>query len=169
MEKYELNTLASVLGVLTALIAPALLVSACGTFILSTSNRLSLTTERVRVLVLQMGRLEAKERTPARAVELERLQLEVQLSFRRVLRQQQALALFYMATVLFVGCSLTLGMEALTAVLPPWLPVALGLAGVAVLLAACSILLLDVQWLVRGMKLEMAAVRRRVAPPARKE
>ena len=41
---------ASSLSILSAMITPAVLISACGTLILSTSNRLSRSTDRVRSL-----------------------------------------------------------------------------------------------------------------------
>jgi hypothetical protein len=51
----ELRSLSSVLGVLTALIAPALLISASGTLITSTVQRLMSNTERFRLLAQKLS------------------------------------------------------------------------------------------------------------------
>jgi hypothetical protein len=108
------------------------------------------------VLVVRLQRVEAKEGTTARALQVVRLKRDIQRAFGRVLLQQRALTLFYASTALFVGCSLTLGMEAITTILPPWLPVTLSLAGVATLLMACALLLLDMRRLVATVREELA-------------
>jgi len=66
---------ASGLGVLTAMITPALLISACGTLILSTSNRLARIVDRVRTLSRDLERLWADQEKPfaeERRAEVER-------------------------------------------------------------------------------------------------
>jgi hypothetical protein len=50
MKKVSMDSLASALGVLSAMITPAILISACGTLVLSTSNRLGRVVDRVRYL-----------------------------------------------------------------------------------------------------------------------
>jgi hypothetical protein len=157
----QLNTLSSVLAVLTALIAPALLLSACGTFISSTATRLSLNTERARTLVHQLKKMESQGEDTHRAEPRFWFERQLDLTFQRVLLEQWALGLFYSAALLFVACSLALGMEAISKVPPPALPVALGLAGVLLLLAACTLLVLDLHRLVTAMREEIALVRRR--------
>lgn len=166
MHLVELRSLTSVLGVLTALIAPALLISASGSLITSTSHRLAGNTERFRHLAERLQRIEERndERTLAR-----RRHLEAQLdwTYRRVLLQQRALTLFYSAAVFFVACSFALGVEAVTRELPNWMPVLLGLAGVLILLVACALLLVEARRLVAGMRQEMAALHR-VSSPVRR-
>ena len=46
-----METLSSALAVLTAMITPAVLISACGALILSTSTRLGRVVDRVRMLI----------------------------------------------------------------------------------------------------------------------
>src|SRR5919206_419979 len=46
-----MEALSSALAVLTAMITPAVLISACGALILSTSTRLGRVTDRVRLLI----------------------------------------------------------------------------------------------------------------------
>src|SRR5690606_10262293 len=116
----ELQSLSSILGVLTALIAPALLISASATFILSTVTRLVRNVDQMRALAQRLRRPEPIE-PAARAF----LEAQLARTLQRVNLQQRALALFYAAAVIFVACSLALGMEALTQALPNWLPVVL--------------------------------------------
>ena len=51
------QNLPSALTILTSMITPALLISATGTFILSTSNRLGRVVDRVRVIAEKMDGL----------------------------------------------------------------------------------------------------------------
>ena len=148
----ELESLQSILGVLAALIAPALLISACGTFILSTSTRLARNVDQMREFGMRLRTCDSsKEGVEGRAF----LTRQLERMYRRVQLQQRALFLFYCAAVLFVACSLALGFEAFTHVLPNWLPVMFGLMGVVFLLAACWLLLSDTRWLVAGMREEI--------------
>ena len=153
----ELRSLSSVLGVLTALIAPALLISASGTLITSTVQRLMSNTERFRLLAQKLRRLEGKGGAPS-APRRARLESQLEWTYRRVLLQQRALTLFYAAAVFFVACSFALGLEAVTALLPAWLPVFLGLFGVLILLVACALLLVETHRLVSGMREERSAL-----------
>lgn len=151
----ELQSLSSILGVLTALIAPALLISACGTFILSTSTRLARNVDQMREFAM---RLRAGDASVGGAEGRQFLERQLERMFHRVRQQQRALSLYYWAAVLFVTCSLALGTEALLQFLPNWLPVVLGLSGVVVLLVACSLLLAETRSLVAGMSEEMRAI-----------
>jgi hypothetical protein len=157
MQVIEPNSLSAVLGVLTALIAPALLISASGTLINSTAQRLISNTDRFRHLALSLRRLEGQAGASSMA---KRRQLDVQLewTYRRVLLQQRALTLFYTAAVFFVACSFALGLEAMTTALPPLLPVVLGLLGVLILLVAVALLLVETYRLVAGMREELATL-----------
>ncbi len=159
MNLVHLESLSSILGVLTSLIAPAVLISACASLIISTANRMALTTERVRLLAHELRQVDGDEeaRTPARCAHLEH---QMEWAFRRAVAQQRALTLFYSATAFLVACSFALGLEALTQILPNWLPVALGLCGVLLLLLACALLLVDARLLITGMRDEMAELRR---------
>jgi hypothetical protein len=168
MQLVELSSLSAVLGVLTALIAPALLISACGNLITSTTHRLISNTERFRTLAVRIRRLDGQKGLPSMA---ERRELDAQLdwTYRRVLIQQRALTLFYTAAVFFVACSFALGLEAVTRALPSWLPVFLGLFGVLVLLVAVALLLVETHRLVAGMREELSALHEEVRRGSRPE
>ncbi|MCS7024547.1 MAG: DUF2721 domain-containing protein [Bryobacteraceae bacterium] len=137
------SSLSAALGVLTAMITPALLISASGMFILSTSNRLGRVIDRVRAISDKMDQL---MRDPA-GVELldERKAMLMdqtrQLSSRAHLLQR-TLTVFYLAAGLFVLTSVAIGIDALL-VEPSlhWLPVGLGLSGACGLLYGSVLLI----------------------------
>lgn len=146
---------------LTALIAPALLISASASFVLSTSTRLANNINRARAVADALRELQTRDGSAKRQTG-QWLELELNATFRRVHLEQEALALFYAATIAFVACSLVLGMEAIKAFLPYWLPVALGMCGVVCLLVASALLILDVRSMVRLMRREVARIRSEV-------
>src|SRR3954463_6433451 len=59
--KTEMDGVSSALAVLTAMITPAVLISACGTMILSTSTRLGRVVDRVRSLSDRLEELVHRE------------------------------------------------------------------------------------------------------------
>jgi hypothetical protein len=154
VEIVNLPNLPAVLGVLTALIAPALLISACASFIQSTYSRVALNLDRARVVAVTLQHI---ARADDRAGDRQDLMRELKVTYRRVYLEQQALMLFYAATVMFVTCSLVLGLESITRFLPYWLPVCLGMLGVGLLLAASTLLMLDVRAMVKLMRREVAS------------
>ena len=150
------QSLSSILGIFTALIAPALLISACGTFILSTSNRLTRVVDRVRQLSDRVERLGSAEAGLVLLAERQQAFGEqVHLMSERARLLQRALQLLYCASGTFVSSSLALGLEASTGVLPNWLPVLLAILGALVLFAACVSLVLEARRQAASMRHEM--------------
>lgn len=127
-----MEALSSAVAVLTAMITPAVLISACGALILSTSTRLGRVVDRVRMLI---DRFEEMMKTQVEDVELfeERRvvifnQLDKLTTRTRLL--QKSMRVFYLALGVFVATSVAIGLVA--AVGHPsyaWLPVVLGLGG----------------------------------------
>src|SRR5688500_923222 len=88
--------------VLAAMITPALLISASGTLVLSTSNRLSRVVDRVRVLARDAEQLSSSgspERDDARQSQAKRLLITRQVTSlaQRAVILRSALAAFYLA------------------------------------------------------------------------
>jgi hypothetical protein len=157
MDSASLPNLPAVLRVLTVLIAPALMISASASFVGSTSNRLAMNINRARA-VAQMLR-ELQTRDLARRTRTGRwLELELDVTYRRVRLEQHALAVSYAGTIMFLACSLVLGLEAIEAFLHYWLPVALGMCGVLCLLVASGLLVLDVRLMLGLMRGEVAMI-----------
>ncbi|HYX27128.1 MAG TPA: DUF2721 domain-containing protein [Pyrinomonadaceae bacterium] len=105
-----MDSLTASLAVLTAMITPAVLISASGTMILSTSTRLGRVVDRVRELSDRLRGLGAEDLT-VEFLEDERAMLYDQMdkltSRSRLL--QRALTVFYLAVGMFVACSVAIG------------------------------------------------------------
>jgi hypothetical protein len=142
--------------ILGAMITPAVLISASGTLVMSTSSRLGRIVDRSRVLLTMAEELDAK--TPAdRATTAEKRNLITQSLQRLVTRiglLQSALTSLYLAIGLLVSASLTLGIAGALAG-AAWLPVGFGMAGAAALLFASSLLVWEVRVAVRGSIAEL--------------
>ena len=125
-----MDGLSSALGVLTAMITPAVLISASGTMILSTSTRLGRVVDRVRSLSDRLQEL-PNEDAQADLLEEKRAMLFDQLdkltSRSRLL--QRALTTFYLAVGVFVATSVAIGVVSFFNGRFGWVPVAMGLVG----------------------------------------
>src|SRR5437870_10163995 len=125
-----MDSMTSSLAVLTAMITPAVLISASGTMILSTSTRLGRVVDRVRSLSDRFQQLTDSGST-AKFVEEQRAMLYDQLdkltSRSRLL--QRALTTFYLAVGVFVATSVAIGVVAFSGGRGGWIPVAMGLVG----------------------------------------
>jgi len=147
------------LSLITAMITPAVLISACGMLILSTSARLARILERAR----RLSELTGAESTagPADFSEERQVQLERQLSAyaRRGSLIQSALTSFYLALGIFVATTISIGLVTFTPV-TGWLPTTLGLVGIAAFFYAC-VTLISETWLARqSVNAELEAITR---------
>src|SRR5262244_3354809 len=124
-----MDALTSSLAVLTAMITPAVLISASGTMILSTSSRLGRVVDRVRSLSDRLLRLTEEERREFFEEERAMLfdQLDKLTSRSRLL--QRALTTFYLAVGVFVATSVAIGVASFSGARGAWIPVAMGLIG----------------------------------------
>src|SRR5256885_4302028 len=125
-----MDTLTSSVAVLTAMITPAVLISASGTMILSTSTRLGRVVDRRRSLSDRLRRLTTEEET-SEFLEEERAMLygQFDLLTSRSRLLQRALTLFYLAVGIFVATSVAIGVVAFLSARGAWVPVAMGLIG----------------------------------------
>ena len=116
------------LDLLTAMITPAVLISACGTLIFSTSTRLARIVDRVRDLTKAMDTLYAGAEgdfLDERRAEVER-QLSMHAQRGRLI--QWSLTSYYVSLGLFVGSAAAIGLVAFVHV-AAWLPTTLGMLG----------------------------------------
>ncbi len=122
---------------LSAMITPAIFLTANASLIISTSNRVSRVVDRIRVLTDQADRMDRgltdfdfiKERTDHIQDQLQRLQ-------RRSDGLRFALTALYLAFSTFVGTSLALALDTLLRVSLVALPTLLAMVGVGLLLFA---------------------------------
>jgi hypothetical protein len=122
---------------LTAMITPALFMTATASLIISTSNRMSRIVDRIRVQIdfadrLDRGQVEL-DYLPERR---ERVQAELCALESRSDRVRLALTLLYLALCAFIGTSLTLAIDVLLGSLFMGLPTFLAVVGVALMLWA---------------------------------
>jgi hypothetical protein len=143
------------LRVLTSMITPALLLSATGTFILSTSARLGRVVDRVRAL---SERIESLIHDPG-AVELavERREMyfgQMAMLSRRARQLQQALTFFYLAAGAFVLTSVEIGLASVISTGLNFLPVVFGILGCGLLMWGAMILIREARLAVRALDAE---------------
>jgi hypothetical protein len=128
-----MSTAFSASDVLGAMITPAVLISASGTLVLSTSNRLTRVVDRVRVLTGEAEQLQKGDSGIAEARERLISDQLAKLS-QRVLLLRSAMMALYSAIGLLVTTSIAVGLVAALGWAVGWLPVGLGLGGACALL-----------------------------------
>src|SRR5258706_4326183 len=141
--------------VLGAMITPAVLISASGTLLLSTSNRLSRVVDRVRILSA-----EAERGTPhpsERKAALIASQLR-QLG-PRVLLLRSAMTALYSAIGLLIATSIGVGLTVLVRWSAGWVAVTLGLSGACALLWGSLLLVREARLAIVSTLEEMAYAR----------
>ena len=148
--------LSSALTVLTAMITPAVLISACGTMILSTSTRLGRIVDRVRSLSDKLEEL-AKIEGEVELLEDRRSiiysQLDQLTSRARIL--QRSLTVFYMALGIFVATSVAIGIVAIMSARYSWIPVVVALGGAAFLFYGSVLLIFEARLALTTIHMEM--------------
>jgi hypothetical protein len=154
-----MDALSSSLAVLTAMITPALLMSASGTMVLSTSTRLGRVIDRVRALSDRLRHLSDTDES-VEFFEEERAMLFDQLdkltSRSRLL--QRALTTFYLALGMFVATSVALGVAEFSVRLGgrgAWIPVGLGLIGALFLFYGSMLLIFEARLALSTIHAEM--------------
>jgi hypothetical protein len=169
-----MEALSSAVAVLTAMITPAVLISACGALILSTSTRLGRVIDRVRLLIDRFEEMMKTREEDEKGVELfeERRvvifnQLDKLTTRTRLL--QKSMRVFYLALGIFVATSVAIGLVA--AVGRPayaWLPVVLGLSGACGLFYGSVLLIKESRLAQDALNAEMDFIwklGRALAPP----
>lgn len=165
-----MDALSTALAVLTAMITPTVLISACGTLILSTSARLGRVVDRVRSLSDRFEELAANKEQDAlledrRAVIFE--QLDKLTTRARLL--QRCMTVFYLSLGIFVFTTVAIGIvAALAGTRYAWLPIVLALIGVLALAYGCVVLIFEARLALSTITLEMDFIWRlgqSLAPP----
>ncbi|HST06591.1 MAG TPA: DUF2721 domain-containing protein [Gemmatimonadaceae bacterium] len=143
------------ISVLSAMITPAVLISACGSLILATSDRLSKAIARTREIASALMPRAGDQRADSR--EEERRMLFVQLDFvtTRARLLQRALSRLYAALGFFIGTSVAIGLVAVTDSSFTIVPVALGLGGAGLLLYAAFLLIRESRFALTAVNEEM--------------
>ena len=141
------DPLSSSVDVLTSMITPAVLISASGTLILSTSTRLGRVVDRVRDLSDRFEELakqegqDGQDALTRKKMEMIFDQLKSLTKRARVL--QRTLTTFYLAVGIFVATSVTIGFVSITNTRYGWLPAALGILGSCLLFYGSLLLITE--------------------------
>ena len=168
-----MEAFSSAVAVLTAMITPAVLISACGALILSTSTRLGRVVDRVRMLI---ERFEETMKTQQEDDGVEMFEERRSFLFNqldklttRTRLLQKSMRVFYLALGVFVATSVAIGLVA--AVGHPsyaWLPVVLGLSGACGLFYGSVLLIHESRIAQESLNAEMDFIwklGRALAPP----
>jgi hypothetical protein len=150
-----------VADVLGAMITPAVLISAGGTLVLSTSNRLSRVVDRVRVLSADAERLVATkpEALPPTPRELGRRALirsQLRDLAKRALLLRSAIASLYVAISFLIATSIGVGVFTALGFEYAALPITLGMLGTFGLLWATWLLVREARLAIASTLEEMA-------------
>jgi hypothetical protein len=145
---------ATILAILSAMLTPAILISACATLSISTSARLIRALERVR----ELTRLIETHMHGNDALSDERLKMlfrQLELVARRVRLLQRALALLYMTLAVFVSTSIAIGFVQVVDTNYDWVPLVLAMIGAALFLFTCWILIAETRVALATVRIEM--------------
>ena len=152
----RLETPQNALAVLTAMITPAVLISACGALIFSTSTRLGRVIDRVRVLSEKWEQVarhpEDDEMHEERRV-LIFSQLDRQTSRARLI--QRAMTAYYTALGIFVAATVAIAVTSAAARNFTWLAVGLGLMGTMYMLYGSVLLIIESRMALSAIMSEM--------------
>lgn len=163
------NALNSTIEFLTAMVTPALLMSATGSLVLSTSTRLGRVVDRVRQLEERLSGLiyrEDKEEIPLydKRVEVIVDLLDKVTTRSRIL--QRAMAAFYYGIGMFVLTSVTIAIAAFFNSYR-WLPIPIGVVGIMFLFWGSMLMLRETRMATATVNAEMDftwELARKVAP-----
>jgi hypothetical protein len=167
-----MEALSSAVAVLTAMITPAVLISACGALVLSTSTRLGRVVDRVRSLIDRFEEVtKTQEEEGVELFEERRAMIFNQLDklTTRSRLLQKSLRVFYLSLGVFVSTSVAIGLVAAVGRTGwAWLPVVLGLAGACGLFYGSVLLIKESRIAQESLNAEMDFIwklGRALAPP----
>jgi uncharacterized protein DUF2721 len=149
--------------VLGAMITPAVLISASGTLVLSTSNRLTRVVDRVRALAAEAEQMRKEEVSPEAEARRQLIAGQLPVLTSRVLLLRSALGILYAAIGLLVATSIAVGISAAVGWAYGWVPVLSGLAGASALLWGSLLLVREARLAVSSTLQEMEFLRKEVA------
>ena len=144
------------LAVLTAMITPAVLISACGALIFSTSTRLGRVIDRTRVLSDRFQELAAHPEKDEMFEERRLLiftQLDRQTSRARLI--QRAMAAYYTALGIFVAATVSIAIFSAAARNFTWVAVLLGVLGTLYMLYGSVLLIVESRMALSAIMTEM--------------
>lgn len=144
------------IAVMTAMITPAVLISACGALIFSTSSRLGRVIDRVRVLSDRFQEIVKNPEQDEMFEERRQLiftQLDRQTSRARLI--QRAMTAYYTALGIFVASSVAIAIISAAARNYTWIAVVLGVLGALFMLYGSILLIVESRMALSAIMSEM--------------
>ncbi len=170
----SVSNLNTIIEFLTAMVTPALLISATGSLVLSTSTRLGRVVDRVRALEERLSVLIYADKNAVPMYE-KRLEVIVDLldkvtSRSRIL--QKAMGAFYYGLMFFILTSVSIAVAGFAGVyawipFPRWIPIPIGVVGIMFLFYGSILMLRETRMATATVNAEMDftwELARRVAP-----
>lgn len=165
------HRLEATLSVLSAMVTPVVLISACGTLLISTGNRLGRAIDRTRKVVEIFRRLTENPEPddPDWQEEVTSLYGQLAEATGRTRLLHSSLSSLYVAQASFVATSVALGVITLSGNRNTWVPLLFGMTGVALLFQAILCLIGEMRANRRQLGLELDFIvnmSKRHAPPS---
>lgn len=163
------SSLNSVIEFLTAMITPALLISATGSLVLSTSTRLGRVVDRVRSLEIRLGEMiyaEHKEEIPLYEKRVEVIIDLIDKVTSRSRLLQRAMTTFYYGLMMFILTSVSIAIVGIFDAYR-WIPIPVGIVGIMFLFYGSLLMLRETRMANATINAEMDftwELARQVAP-----
>lgn len=139
-----MNDLSAALATLSAMITPAVLILACGSLILTTSQRLTRVIDRVRELSSEIEMLAADTRSEDFVQDKRKMLFELlEKAINRARLLQRAITRLYLALSSFVATSVAIGIISLTRINFGAVALVLGFIGLGLTLTASFLLIAE--------------------------
>jgi hypothetical protein len=151
----ELTRALNALNILSLMITPAVLISACGALIFSTSTRLGRIVDRVRNLSASIEDLSKNEEIDFPDERFAEAEHQLAIHTRRSRLIQNSLTSFYVALSLFVAAAVAVSFAAIFKY-AAWIPNVLAIGGTLFLFYGCILLIAETRLAVRAVNAEMA-------------
>lgn len=159
MPKLHIGDLTSVLGILSAMITPAVLIMACGSLILTTSSRLVRAVDRVREMLPDFEAMAQAPTDEATEFRHRHMLDQVERLTTRARLLQRALTDLYLALSAFLATSIAIGVISLAGIDWPAVPLTLGFVGALLLFAASVLLIIESRIALTSNYAEMQYIR----------
>ncbi|MFL6467792.1 MAG: DUF2721 domain-containing protein [Pyrinomonadaceae bacterium] len=165
----------AIIEFLTAMVTPALLISATGSLVLSTSTRLGRVVDRVRALEERLSALIYVENKESIPLYEKRVEVVVELLDKVTTRSrilQKAMGAFYYGLMFFILTSVSIAVAGFSVVytwipFPRWIPIPIGVVGIMFLFYGSILMLRETRMATATVNAEMDftwELARRVAP-----
>lgn len=150
-----MNETFPVLGILSSMITPAVLILASGSLITTTSQRLSRVIDRVRKISQEFMQSESASTDSATETKRRTLYTLLEKSALRTKLLTRAMTLLYLSLGLFILTSLAIGIVAVSHSRYTWIPTAIGMIGAVMLFISSAILIIESRMAYRVVAIEI--------------